>query len=108
MSLKTRLIAKAIAGVLVAAAAFWIVWKDFTIAHNWQEGQFKLWTSYNEAGDALLIRGRLDEALNARRYSLVIAEHLVDADPGNGRWQGDAAVSNVKISEALLAQGRSD
>src|SRR5262249_22492224 len=53
------------------------------------EWQGDLSTAYERVGDALVAKGRLDEALRAYRDSLVIAERLAATDPSNTRLQSE-------------------
>jgi tetratricopeptide (TPR) repeat protein len=60
-------------------------------------------------GDVLLAAGEREAAhnrkvaLDAYHKSLVIAERLADADPGNTKWQRDLLVLHNRIGDVLLA-----
>ena len=50
-------------------------------------------------------RGNLAAALANYQTALAIKERLANADPGNGVWQRELAVSHSKISNVQVAQG---
>ncbi|NOG71197.1 tetratricopeptide repeat protein, partial [Roseicella sp. DB1501] len=56
-------------------------------------------------GDVKRARGDLSAAMGEYRQAAVIAERLVQADPGNAGWQRDLSVSRNKIGDVLVAQG---
>ena len=72
---------------------------------DWQRD---LAVSYSKIGSVLVAQGKLDEALEAYRADLAIAERLAAADAGNTKWQRDLAVSYNKVGDVLKAQGKLD
>ena len=64
----------------------------------------RIW-SWIELGDILVTTAALEQAANAFRHSLAIAERLATADPGNAGWQRDLSVSHNKIGDVQRAQG---
>jgi tetratricopeptide (TPR) repeat protein len=60
----------------------------------------------NEFGDTYLTLGNLDDALQAYRDSLAIAERLAAADRSNAEWQRDLSISYNKVGNVLVAQGK--
>jgi tetratricopeptide (TPR) repeat protein len=64
----------------------------------------RVW-SWIELGDILVTTGALDQAVDAYRRSLAIADRLAKADPGNAGWQRDLSVSHNKIGDVQQAQG---
>jgi glutathione S-transferase len=53
----------------------------------------------------LQAQGNHPEALESFRASLAIAERLAKADPGNGVWQRDFALSSGRMAMVLARQG---
>jgi tetratricopeptide (TPR) repeat protein len=61
--------------------------------------------TYDDVGDMLEAQGKLTDALQAYRGSLVIRERLAKADPGSAGLQRDLLVSHNKIGDLLVARG---
>jgi tetratricopeptide (TPR) repeat protein len=55
-----------------------------------------------------LTLGVLDQALQASRDSLAIAERLAKGDPGNANWQHDLAIAFSSVGDVLVGQGKLD
>jgi tetratricopeptide (TPR) repeat protein len=53
----------------------------------------------------LAAQGNLEEALQAYRQGLAIAERLAKADPSNTRWLRDLSASYNRVGNVLRAQG---
>ncbi len=67
--------------------------------------QHDLSVSQSKIGDVLVAQGNLQEAENAFRDGLAIAERLARADPGNAARQLELSVSQIRIGDVLVAQG---
>jgi len=70
--------------------------------------QRQLGIALNELGIVQRAQGKFDEALTNHRASLVIAERLSPADPGNSKWQHDLVVAHEMIGDVLMEQGKLD
>ena len=55
--------------------------------------------AHGELGDALMVVGRTDSALDHYQTALRLGLELVARDPANAEWQRDLIVSHVKIAE---------
>ena len=62
--------------------------------------------SATKIGDVQSAQGQLEQALNAYRRALAIAEQLAARDPSNAAWQRDLSVSYEKIGDVQSAQGQ--
>jgi tetratricopeptide (TPR) repeat protein len=63
------------------------------------QAQRDLLLSYNNIGGALLALGRTDEARNAYRAALAIAEKYAAAQPGEVQLQFDVALSLFQLAD---------
>jgi tetratricopeptide (TPR) repeat protein len=63
-------------------------------------------SSLNEIGNYELAVGRTSSAEAAAQASLKIAEALVQEDPKNLFWRGDACFARLRLVEIQLSQGR--
>jgi len=65
-------------------------------------------SAWNAISQYELAMGQLPQALASVREGLDIAERLVQVDPDNLFWRGDACFSRIRLVEIELAQGERD
>ena len=68
----------------------------------------QLGVALNELGIVQRAQGKFNEALANHRTSLVIAERVSAADPGNSKWQHDLVVAHGHVGDVLVEQGGLD